>query len=107
DLAPPWPRRQLRELLLEHTGVTYDSDQAALMEVARSAGIATAPDWTKAKLVDEIKTNLVDPKLIQPCFIVDYPVETTPLAKRRSPDSPVVERFEAFAGGMEIGDAFT
>lgn len=109
DLTPPWPRRNLRELMIELAGVDYAAhpDDASLRAAARAAGLDPEPDWNKAKVIDELKTNLVDPKLIQPCFVVDYPIETTPLAKRKSPDAPVVERFETFIAGMEIGDAFT
>jgi lysyl-tRNA synthetase, class II len=109
DLTPPWPRRNLRELMTELTGVDYAAfaDDRELAEAARKAGLNPEPGWNKAKLIDELKSNFVDPKLIQPCFIVDYPAETTPLAKRKADDSPDVERFECFIGGMEICDAFT
>ncbi|MBI4214032.1 MAG: lysine--tRNA ligase [Chloroflexi bacterium] len=109
DLAPPWPRRTLRELMIELAGVDYAAygDDGALIAAARAAGLNPEDTWNRAKLIDELKSSLVDPKLVQPCFVVDYPAETTPLAKRKSSESLLVERFEAFIGGMEIGDAFS
>ncbi len=61
----------------------------------------------RGKLIDKLLSTLVEPKLIQPAFLMDYPVEMSPLAKRKADDSRLVERFEAFAGGMEIANAFT
>ncbi|GAF96668.1 unnamed protein product, partial [marine sediment metagenome] len=64
-----------------------------------------SPSW--AKLVDKLISTFVEPNLIQPTFVMDYPVELSPLAKRKRDDERLVERFEAFAGGMEIANAFT
>jgi lysyl-tRNA synthetase class 2 len=62
-------------------------------------------DWPK--LVDELISTYIEPELIQPTFIMDYPLSMSPLAKRKLGHDQVVERFEAFAGGMEIANAFT
>jgi lysyl-tRNA synthetase class 2 len=64
-----------------------------------------SPSW--GKLLDKLISTYVEPHLIQPTFIMDYPVELSPLAKRNPDDERLVERFEAFAGGMEIANAFT
>jgi len=109
DLKGPWPRVTLRDAILEGCGVDVlaHRDLASLRaEVkAQGAGSGDAPTW--AKLVDDLFSEHVEPKLIQPTFITDYPAELSPLAKR-SPDDPgLVERFEPFIAGMEIGNAFS
>jgi lysyl-tRNA synthetase, class II len=109
ELAPPWTRLSLREAILTHSGVDYEAsrDIDALRAAARQAGLPVAPDWNRAKVIDELLSVFVEPKLIQPTFLIGYPVELSPLAKR-DPDQPdQVERFEAFIGGMEIANAFT
>jgi lysyl-tRNA synthetase class 2 len=109
DLAPPWPRRSIRDLLIERAGLDYQAypDEAGLREAAARTGIHVDPAWSRAKVIDELMTEHVEPTLISPTFVVDYPIETTPLAKRRPERPDEVERFEAYIGGMEIGNAFT
>jgi lysyl-tRNA synthetase, class II len=109
DVTPPWPRRSMRELLIEHAGVDYADyrDAASLQEAARKTGLHVDPEWSRAKVIDELMSTYVEPKLTGPIFVVDYPAETTPLAKR-SPDRPdEVERFEAYVCGMELANAFS
>lgn len=109
DVTPPWPRHSLRDLLLKYAGVDYRAhrDVSSLVQAAKAAGLDVDPSWSRAKIIDELATVFVEPRLIGPTFVLDYPVETTPLAKRR-PDQPdEVERFEAYIGGMEIANAFS
>ena len=109
DFKPPWRRLSLREAILEYSGVDIEQHQRAesLYQAALTAGLRAEPGWNTAKLVDELLSQFVEPRLVQPTFLLDYPVELSPLAKRK-PDRPdLVERFEAFAGGMEIANAFT
>jgi lysyl-tRNA synthetase class 2 len=73
----------------------------------REAGIDTGARASFGLLVDKIVSEKVEPKLVQPTFLVDYPKEMSPLAKEKPDDPRYVERFEAFAGGMEIANAFT
>ncbi len=108
-LTPPWGRVTMRDAIREITGIdieahpSLDELQAAIKD--RKLAVDAQPTW--AKLVDELFSEYVEPTLIQPTFIIDYPVELSPLAKRK-PDAPhLVERFEAFAGGLELGNAFT
>jgi lysyl-tRNA synthetase class 2 len=109
ELAAPWPRIPLREAIRERTGVDYAAlpDLAALREAAAAAGLRVEPTWTRGKIIDELLTVFVEPRLIQPTFLVDYPVELSPLAKRKRDDPDTVERFECFIGGMEVGNAFS
>jgi lysyl-tRNA synthetase class 2 len=65
------------------------------------------PQKDRGRLIDELISTFVEPNLIQPTFLLDYPMEMSPLAKAKPDDERLVERFEAFAGGMEIANAFT
>lgn len=108
-LTPPWGRVTMREAIQKATGIdierhtTLDELQTAVAD--RQLTVDRQPTW--AKLVDELFSEFVEPTLIQPTFVIDYPVALSPLAKRK-PDAPhLVERFEPFAGGLELGNAFT
>ena len=73
----------------------------------RELNLEVDPEKNWARLVDELISTFVEPKIIQPTFVFDYPVSMSPLAKTKPGEERVVERFEAFAGGMEIANAFT
>jgi lysyl-tRNA synthetase class 2 len=73
----------------------------------REKGMAIDPKSNWAHLVDDLLSTFVEPKLIQPTFLIDYPLSLSPLAKKKPGQERVVERFEAFAGGIEIANAFT
>ena len=109
DVTPPWPRITLREAIRERSGIDYVEypEQADLLAVARAAGadIETGTVWPR--IVDELLKQFVRPYLIQPTFLVDYPVELSPLAKRKPDDPTHVERFQPYIGGGEIGNSFT
>ena len=109
DLTPPWPRHTLRELILEHSGVDFVEypELEALQARVKEAGIEVDPAWSWGKLVDELLSNFVEPKLIQPAFIIDYPLQLSPLARPKDDDPTLVERFEGFIGGMEIANCFS
>jgi lysyl-tRNA synthetase class 2 len=109
DFTTPWRRLPLREAIQEYSGVDVDQhpEAAALYAAGQAAGLRADPSWNRAKLVDELLSQFVEPRLIQPTFLLDYPLELSPLAKRRADRPDLVERFEAFAGGMEIANAFT
>jgi lysyl-tRNA synthetase class 2 len=109
DFTPPWPRRTMRDLLVEHAGFDFEQfrDLAALRAEIERRGLHAPPGLGWGKLIDELWSAQVEPKLVQPVFVLDYPVELSPLAKRK-PDAPhLVERFEAFAGGFEIANAYS
>jgi lysyl-tRNA synthetase class 2 len=109
DLEGPWPRVTLRDAIHERCGVDIhahgDLDSLRAEVKAQGAGSGDAPTW--AKLVDDLFSEHVEPHLIQPVFITDYPAELSPLAKRSPDDPTLVERFEPFIAGMEIGNAFS
>ena len=110
DLAPPWPRIALGRAIEERVGVdpiALGRDPAPLETLMRERGIDTSKDRTWAQLVDHLVSHVVEPELIAPTFLVDYPVELSPLARRKPGVDGVVERFEAFCGGMEISNGFS
>lgn len=109
DLTPPWRRVTMRDLILETSGVDIYAcpDLPALMARIAELGLKVERHPTWGKMVDELFGTFAEPTLIQPAFVMDYPEEISPFAKRK-PDNPkIVERFEAFAGCMELGNAFT
>ncbi|MCD6291595.1 MAG: lysine--tRNA ligase [Anaerolineae bacterium] len=109
DLTPPWHRITLREAIKERTGIDYVQYPTAetLAAVMREHGFQPQAKATWGKLVDHLLGNAVEPYLIQPTFILDYPRDISPLAKKKPDDPTHVERFEFFIGGMEMGNAFT
>jgi lysyl-tRNA synthetase class 2 len=109
DLAGPWPRVTLRDAIGEALGVDVlaAADLESLREAARAGGFEPGDSPTWAKLVDDLFSEHVEPRLIAPTFVTDYPLELSPLAKRSPEDPRLVERFEPFIAGMEIGNAFS
>jgi lysyl-tRNA synthetase class 2 len=109
DLSPPWRRERLVDAIRDRTGIDimelHDRDALAAAMTAR--GLAAPEGDTWAQLVDELVGKHVEPTLIEPTFLMDYPVELSPFAKRHRSDPRLVERFEAYIGGIEIANAFT
>ena len=108
DFAPPWQRVSLREELEKRSGIDLESyNDDALRQKAGEVGIDTKVLESRGRLIDKLLSTFVEPRLIQPTFVLDYPEEMSPLAKAK-PDSPgYVERFEAFAFGMEIANSYS
>lgn len=108
-LSPPWPRISLRQAIFDSCGIDFEDypDAEALRSKMMEMRIEVDEQMGRGKLIDHLLSHFAEPDLAQPTFLVDYPVELSPLAKRK-PDNPgLVERFEGFAGGMEIANAFT
>jgi lysyl-tRNA synthetase class 2 len=105
DLKAPWRRLSFVEALEEH-GV-WSQDEAELRTLLEHRGIDVSRDPTWSKLVDHALTAFVEPRLIQPTILYDYPIELSPFARSSEGDPRLVERFEYFIGGMELGNAFT
>ena len=108
DFSPPWRRASLREELLRRGGIDLDAcGDAELQQRARALGVDTGIRESRGRIIDKLLSDLVEPHLLQPTFLLDYPEEMSPLAKAK-PDAPgYVERFEAFACGMEIANSYT
>jgi lysyl-tRNA synthetase, class II len=109
DLTPPWRRLTMRDALIDYAGLDMLSmrDETALRGWMREKGLHAAPELGWGKLIDEVVSAFVQPHLQQPTFLLDYPVELSPLAKRKPDEPSLVERFEAFVGGFEIANAYT
>ncbi len=108
DLTPPWPRKPLREAIRQATGIDYAA-HAALEDLdmaVRAAGFRLERQKTRAKLIDQL-LDVAAAEVIQPIFFTDYPRELSPLAKLKPGSTDTVERFEAFAAGIELANAFT
>jgi lysyl-tRNA synthetase class 2 len=109
DFSSPWRRETLAAAILERTGIDIQRcrEREALATEMRARGIEVQESDTWPQLVDELLSKHVEPTLVQPTFLVDYPVELSPFAKLHRSEEGMVERFEAFAAGMEIANAFT
>ncbi len=109
NLDPPWSRMKLSEGLIELAGIDIDEHITAesLAEAMRAKDLKPDPKSTRGKLIDSLIGNFLEPNLIQPTIIYDYPRDISPLAKSKPDDANTVERFEAFIAGMEICNAFT
>jgi lysyl-tRNA synthetase, class II len=105
DLKAPWRRLKLVEAL-EEIGL-WTRDEADLRSGLEGRGVDTRQDKSWAQLVDHALSHFVEPELIQPTILHDYPVELSPFARATDDDSSIVERFEYFVGGMELGNAFS
>ncbi|UCE59109.1 MAG: lysine--tRNA ligase [Phycisphaerales bacterium] len=105
DFTPPWPRRKYADLLKEYAGVSI-ADPGATREKARELQIDHAGK-DDAVVINEVFEATVEPNLIQPTFVYDYPAAICPLARRHPEDPSIALRFEAFVAGMELGNAYT
>ena len=109
ELAPPWKRMTMREAIRQYSEIDYveHPDAASLRQAILAIGGHAPEGSTWGKLVDGLLGDYVEPRLIQPTFITDYPRDISPLAKRKPGDPTHVERFEFFIGGLECGNAFS
>jgi lysyl-tRNA synthetase, class II len=109
NLEKPWQRIELSEGLLEMTGIDINQHPTteSLAAAMRARGLPTEPKATRGKLIDALIGDFLEPNLIQPTFLYDYPRDISPLAKSKPGDPARVERFEGFMAGMELCNAFT
>ena len=109
NLAPPWKRLPLRQSLIDKCGMDFMDypDADSLRKAMGKLGLQVDPLKDKGRLIDELLSTFVEPGLKQPTFLIDYPIEMSPLAKRHRKEPGLVERFEAFICGMEIANSFS
>ncbi|MBC62741.1 MAG: lysine--tRNA ligase [Chloroflexi bacterium] len=109
DLTPPWKRLDLRKTLIDKVGIDYlkINDRDSLEEKMKELKIHVDENATWGRLLDKVISSTIEPDLIQPHFLVDYPIEMSPLAKKKPGSEKVVERFEAFVMGSELANAFS
>ncbi len=105
DLAPPWRRVKFVEALGEQD--VWSRDETELRAKLEEAGVDTGRDRSWSQLVDHAYSHFVEPKLIQPTIVYDWPLELSPFARTTDDDEALVERFEAVVGGMEFANAFS
>jgi lysyl-tRNA synthetase class 2 len=105
DLKAPWRRLGFTESLAVHGLWLRDADELRAALVAKGVDTEADKDW--AQLVDHAFSHFVEPGLVEPTIVHDYPVEISPFARATDDDPTLTERFEYFAGGMELGNAFT
>lgn len=108
DFKRPWKRLTMFEAIKEYTGIDIsEMDEDELRNTAQKLNVPVDQSMGKGKLIDEIFGEMVEHKLIQPTFIMDYPVEMSPLAKKHRSKKGLVERFEAIVNGKEICNAYS
>ncbi len=109
SFAPPWPKLTLEEALVNLAGLDAEAlkTEEDVSTLARRYGVSISPGWGRGKVMAELFDTLVEPKLLQPTFIIDFPTELSPLAKATRGEPTTVQRFELFVGGMEIANAYS
>jgi len=109
NLAPPWKRISMIDAVKEYTGVDFNaisSDEDA-RKAAKELDVSVENDATWGNVLNEIFEEKVEEHLIQPTFVMDYPIEISPLAKKKKDDPRLTERFELFITGREYGNAYS
>ncbi|MDR3052307.1 MAG: lysine--tRNA ligase, partial [Coriobacteriales bacterium] len=109
DLSGEWQTRTMIDLVSEAVKqrVGFDNSLEELQALAKRHHIALQPSWGKGKLITELYEELVESTLIQPTFVTEYPLETSPLAKKNAADPQVTDRFELFICGREFANGFS
>lgn len=109
DISGEWPSIPMTEIVSKALGeeVTLDTSVSHLAEVAKKNGIEVKPEWTAGKLIAELYGEIGEPTIVNPTFVVDYPVEVSPLAKRFEDDPRLTDRFELVIAGHEYANAFS
>jgi lysyl-tRNA synthetase class 2 len=108
EFTPPWPRRGYLDLIEQHAGVELPAtSDEALVDLLRQRDVPDIDPLPRGKLIDEVFKEYVEPHLVQPTFVVDFPLELSPLAKPKRGDPALAERFELFVHGVELANAFS
>lgn len=105
----PWPRIDYREIVLKESGVDIDlyPTKEAMQELVREKGIKPDPAAGRGRLIDQLYKKLVRPNLFQPCFLINHPLDISPLAKKKDNDQNKVERLQVLIAGAEVGNGFS
>jgi len=109
NLQPPWRRMTLQDSLIQIGGIAPEelATPEAILFLAEKMHLSLQKGWGWGKVLGELFEARVEEKLIQPTFILDFPLDLSPLAKKKPDDSPLVERFELFIGGLEVANAYS
>lgn len=109
DISGEWPSIPMTEIVSKALGeeVTLDTPVSHLAELAKKNGIEVKPEWTAGKLIAELYDEIGESTIVNPTFVVDYPVEVSPLAKRFEDDPRLTDRFELVIAGHEYANAFS
>ncbi|HAX99477.1 MAG TPA: lysine--tRNA ligase [Candidatus Atribacteria bacterium] len=108
DFTPPWRRLNLREVIQKEGGIDiFEDSLETLYQRGKKAGLNCDQTWDRGKYVNEFLDIFVQPHLVNPTFVLEYPVEISPLAKAKKNDPFVAERFELFIGKEELGNAYS
>jgi lysyl-tRNA synthetase class 2 len=108
SFAAPWPRLSYLDLVKQKTGIDFgecDAQAAQLQALLKGVKVEDTSSW--GETVNAVFEEFVEPKLVQPTFVVDYPVDISPLAKRKTDDPRLTYRFELIIAGREIANAFS
>jgi lysyl-tRNA synthetase class 2 len=108
DFTPPWRRLNLREVIQKESGIDiFDDSLETLCQRGKEASLNCDQTWDRGKYINEFLDIFVQPHLVNPTFVLEYPVEISPLAKAKKNDPLVAERFELFIGKEELGNAYS
>ncbi|MFA4872460.1 MAG: lysine--tRNA ligase [Patescibacteria group bacterium] len=109
NCKPPYPRMSFQEALEEKAGIqgVYALPDASLVKIARDKGIEVEAGWGRGRLYDELWKHLIRPAITSPVFLIDHPLELSPLAKRKADNPALTERFQLIIGGVELINAFS
>lgn len=105
----PWPRVDYRDIILQESGVDIDKypSKEAMQELVKEKGIKPDPAAGRGRLIDQLYKKLVRPNLFQPCFLINHPIDISPLAKSKEDDADKVERLQVLIAGAEVGNGFS
>jgi lysyl-tRNA synthetase, class II len=109
DLAGPYPRASMLDLVTGATGedLDYDTERSRLVEVAEATGVTVEGHWGAGRIIEAIFDRVVEPTLWDPVFVTEHPIEISPLSRRHRSKPSVTERFELFIAGSEYANAFS
>lgn len=105
----PWPRFDYRQIIIKESGIDIDKypTKEDMQRICEEKGIKVDPKAGRGRLIDQLYKKLVRPKLIQPCFLINHPLDISPLAKKKDDDKNKVQRFQVLIASAEIGNGFS